>query len=99
MVREATAAAQKWQRIWMSGEVLTWAAFATVAIIFTAVATALAIFTVMRRKSLRELREELLKAEAELKAATKRSDVNAAARKVMRAKEALKAAEEEAEKH
>jgi hypothetical protein len=49
----------------------------------------------MRRKNLRDLQEAVRQAEAELEAAEKRSEVNAAARKVMRAKEALKAAEEE----
>jgi hypothetical protein len=42
-----------------------------------------------------DLRAALREAEAELAAARKRSEVNAAARKVMRAKEALKAAERE----
>jgi hypothetical protein len=45
------------------------------------VATALAIFTRMRRKSLKELQKAVRQAEADLEAATKRSDVNAAAKK------------------
>jgi hypothetical protein len=49
----------------------------------------------MRRKSLKELQAALRAAEAELESATKRSEVDAAAKKVMRAKEALKTAEED----
>jgi chromosome segregation ATPase len=48
----------------------------------------------VRRKSIKDLREALDEAEAELAAATKRRDV--AAKRLMAAKEALKAAEEEA---
>ena len=49
----------------------------------------------MYRKSLKELQEALRQAEAELEAATKLPDVSAAAKRLMRAKEALKAAEEQ----
>jgi hypothetical protein len=48
----------------------------------------------VRRKSIKDLQEALREAEAELAAATKHRD--AAAKRLMRAKEALKAAEEEA---
>ena len=51
----------------------------------------------MRRRSTKDLQDGLRHVGAELEAVTKRSDVNAAAKKVMRAKEALKAAEEAAE--
>jgi hypothetical protein len=71
---------------------LTWTAFATVTITFTVMATALTIFTVIRRKSPKELQGALRDAEAEFEAATKRSGVNAAARRPRRATAALRAA-------
>jgi hypothetical protein len=49
----------------------------------------------MRRKSIKELQAAVRQAEAELEAATKRSEVSAAAKRLMPAKEALKAAEAE----
>jgi Sec-independent protein translocase protein TatA len=52
----------------------------------------------MPRKSLKELQEALRQAEAEFAEAIKPSEVGAAAKKVMWAKKALKAAEEEAER-
>jgi chromosome segregation ATPase len=58
------------------------------------VATALAVFRHVRRKSIKDLWEAVREAEAELAAATKRRD--AAAKRLMGAKEALQAAEEEA---
>jgi hypothetical protein len=52
----------------------------------------------MRTKAeMQRLRAMLRQAEAELNAATKRSAVDAGARKLMRAKAALKAAEQAAE--
>ena len=81
------------------GDTLTWTAFATVTIAFTAVATTLAAFsTLMPRKSLKELQEALRQAEAELAAAIKRSELDAAAKKVMWAKKALEVAKEAAER-
>ena len=47
----------------------------------------------MPRKSLKQLQEDVRQAEAELAAAKKLPDVNAAAKRLMRAKEALKEAE------
>ena len=75
---------------------MTWTAFATVTITFAVMATALAIFTVIRRKSPKELQGALREAEAEFEAETKRSGVNAAPGRLRRAMAALRAAEEEA---
>ena len=57
---------------------------------------ATAISTLMPRRSIKDLQAAVRQAEAELEAATKLPDVNAAAKQLMRAKEELKAAEEEA---
>jgi hypothetical protein len=48
----------------------------------------------MRRRSIKDLQAEVRQAEAELQAATKLPDVNAAAKKLMRAKEELREAEQ-----
>jgi hypothetical protein len=58
------------------------------------VATALAVLRHLRRKSIKDLREAVREAEAELAATTKRRD--AAAKRLMGAEEALQVAEEEA---
>jgi hypothetical protein len=58
------------------------------------VATALAVFRHVRRKSIEDPWEAVREAEAGLAAATERRD--AAAKRLMGAKEALQAAEEEA---
>jgi hypothetical protein len=50
----------------------------------------------MRRRSIKDLQAAVRQAEAELEAATKLPDVKAAAKRLQRAKEELKAAEEEA---
>jgi hypothetical protein len=49
-----------------------------------------------RKSELKRLAEAVRQAEAELDAATKRSDLNLAAKKLMQARQALKAAEKAA---
>ena len=69
----------------MDSGTLSWTAFAAVAITFTAVATALAVFTRIRGKSLKELRDAPHKPEVELETATKRSDMNASVKQLREA--------------
>ena len=77
---------------------IIWTAFTTVAIIFTVVATALAVWISMPRRSIKDLQVEVSQAKAGLEVATKPSAVDAAGKKLMRTKEALKAAKETVER-
>ena len=75
----------------MDSDSFTWTAFATIAITFTAVATALAVCTRIRRKSSKGLRDAPHKTEVELETATKRSDTNASVKQLREAEQAEKA--------